>query len=78
MKIVAILGTPHGSKGATGHLLRKVIAPLEAAGVQVQLFEVHKMNIEPCRGCSVCHKKGTASSMTTSTRSSKPCWRRTV
>ena len=58
MKIVAILGTPHGSRGATGQLLGKVIEPLPAAGAQIELFEVHKMHLEPCRGCSACHKTG--------------------
>ncbi|MCX7015884.1 MAG: flavodoxin family protein [Candidatus Sumerlaeota bacterium] len=58
MKLLAILGSPHGMKSATGQLLSKTIQAAESSGAQVDLFEIPKMKIEPCRGCGACHKKG--------------------
>ncbi len=55
MKLVGILGSPHGMEGATGPLLRAV---LDATGGEVELFCLRDLAVTPCMGCDVCHKVG--------------------
>ena len=59
MKIVAILGSPHGMKGNTAKLLGETIRAAEKAGATVTTLSLAELKVEPCRGCDVCHKTGT-------------------
>lgn len=58
MKIVAILGSPHGTKGATGAVLAELIRSAGSAGAEVDLFDLKDHPIGPCAACDVCHKTG--------------------
>ena len=58
MQLVAIMGSPRGMKGSTGHLLGEVVKEAENHGSSVQTFSVARMDIQPCRACDVCHKEG--------------------
>ncbi len=58
MKLVAIMGSPHGMKGNTGRLLSSLLDAAGDAGAQVTTFLLGDMDVAPCRGCDVCHKVG--------------------
>jgi multimeric flavodoxin WrbA len=58
MKIVALLGSPHGLKGNTGGLLRHVLAGAESEGAQTEVVILKGDTVLPCLGCDACHKKG--------------------
>jgi multimeric flavodoxin WrbA len=58
MKIVAILGSPHGMKGSTGPLMQALLEGVAAAGAQVQTFLLSEKTVQPCRGCEACHVTG--------------------
>lgn len=58
MRIVAIMGSPHGVKGNTARLLDEVITGATATGAEVELFDLSRLKVQPCVGCDVCHKVG--------------------
>ncbi len=58
MKIVSLLGSPHGLKGNTARLLRHVLESAEAEGAQTEVVVLKGDTVLPCRGCDACHKKG--------------------
>ena len=58
MKIVAVIGSPHGMKGSTGQLLQSLLESVEKAGAQVTTFSLADVEVRPCRACGVCHKTG--------------------
>ena len=58
MKIVAIMGSPHGMHGNTGRLLDEVMAGVEAAGGEIELINLAGLKVEPCVSCDICHKSG--------------------
>ncbi len=58
MKIVAVLGSPHGMKGNTGRLLAPLVNAARAAGAQVRTFDLADLRVLPCRGCDCCHRTG--------------------
>ena len=58
MKLVAILGSPHGMKGSTGQLLEGVRHAAQSAGAAVTTFCLGDLEVAPCRACDVCHKTG--------------------
>jgi multimeric flavodoxin WrbA len=58
MKIISLLGSPHGVKGNTGRLLQIVSEGAESLGASVETIVLPGDNVLPCRGCDVCHKKG--------------------
>jgi multimeric flavodoxin WrbA len=59
MRIVAIMGSPHGMKGNTGALLGPLVEGAASAGAEVQTFLLGQMNVKPCRACDCCHRTGT-------------------
>jgi multimeric flavodoxin WrbA len=59
MKILAILGSPHGMKGNTGRLLEEVLAGVQQGGGEVELVSLSELMILPCISCDICHKTGT-------------------
>ncbi len=58
MKIISLLGSPHGLKGNTAGLLRHVLAGAESEGAQTEVIILKGDTVLPCRGCDACHKKG--------------------
>ena len=58
MKIVAIVGSPHGAKGSTARLTRIVLEGAESEGAQIEMLFLKGNTVLPCLGCDVCHKKG--------------------
>ena len=59
MKILGICASPRGSKSATLKLVEKVLEGAKAAGAEVELVDVCKLNIEYCNACQACFKTGT-------------------
>jgi multimeric flavodoxin WrbA len=58
MKILSLLGSPHGLKGNTARLLRHVMTGAEAEGARTEIVVLKGDTVLPCLGCDVCHKKG--------------------
>jgi multimeric flavodoxin WrbA len=61
MKLVAILGSPHGMKGNTGQLLTGLLEGAKEAGAEVTAFSLSEKEVAPCRACDACHKTGKCS-----------------
>jgi multimeric flavodoxin WrbA len=59
MKILAIMGSPHGMKGNTGRLLEEVLAGVRQEGGEVEIVSLSESKVLPCVSCDVCHKTGT-------------------
>lgn len=58
MKILAIMGSPHGMKGNTGRLLEEVLTGVRKGGGEVELVSLSDSKVFPCVSCDVCHKTG--------------------
>ena len=58
MKLVAILGSPHGAKGNTAKVLDALLDAARGRGAEVALFSLAQLKVEPCRACDTCHKTG--------------------
>ncbi len=58
MKIVAIVGSPRGVKGATGTLTKLVLEGAEASGASTEVFAIKGQEVKPCKACDTCHKVG--------------------
>lgn len=58
LKILAIVGSPHGAKGNTARLTRLVLDGAESEGAQVATVYLPGNTVLPCLGCDTCHKKG--------------------
>ncbi|MCB2188794.1 MAG: flavodoxin family protein [Deltaproteobacteria bacterium] len=58
MKIIALVGSPHGLAGSTARLTRQVLASAEAEGAATETIVLKGDTVLPCLGCDVCHKKG--------------------
>lgn len=58
MKIVAIIGSPHGMKGNTERLLEEVLVGAKQGGGEVELVSLSESKVLPCVSCYACHKTG--------------------
>jgi multimeric flavodoxin WrbA len=58
MKIIALLGSPHGLKGGTGRLLKIVLDGAKSEGAKTETVVLSWDKVGPCLGCNVCHAKG--------------------
>ena len=58
MKIVAILGSPHGMAGSTGALLNGLLDGVRGAGAEVTIFSLDALAVHPCTACDHCHMVG--------------------
>lgn len=58
MRIVAVLGSPHGMEGTTGRLLAPALEAACAAGAEVRTFVLSETEVRPCRACDCCHRTG--------------------
>jgi multimeric flavodoxin WrbA len=58
MKIVGIVGSPRGAKGATAALLSVVLDGARSKGAETESIVIKGGEVKPCRACDVCHKTG--------------------
>jgi len=58
MKIVNLIGSPHGAKGNTARLLQIVSEGAQSLGATPETIFLTGRNVLPCKGCDVCHKTG--------------------
>ena len=54
MKILALNSSPHKAEGGTGLILGRFIEGARAAGAEVELVNLHGLDIKPCLGCLKC------------------------
>ncbi|MBI5440361.1 MAG: flavodoxin family protein [Deltaproteobacteria bacterium] len=59
MKILALLGSPHGRTGSTGQLLDFVLEGAGQGGALSEVVQLTGTNVLPCMACDTCHKTGT-------------------
>jgi multimeric flavodoxin WrbA len=55
MKVTAFNGSPRPD-GNTAYLLKRVLAPIAAAGIETEFVQVGGSGISGCRGCMACTK----------------------
>ena len=58
MKLISLVGSPHGEKGSTARLMSLVIEGALELGAEVEPIVLKGDSVFPCRGCDACHKKG--------------------
>lgn len=58
MKLISLVGSPHGEKGSTAKLMREVMKGAESLGASNETIVLKGDTVSPCRGCDVCHVKG--------------------
>jgi multimeric flavodoxin WrbA len=58
MKIISIVGSPHGKKGNTARLLDEVLEGAVSQGAKNETVILKGDTVLPCRGCDRCHIKG--------------------
>lgn len=58
MKIIVIIGSPHGMKGNTGRLLDEVIAGAQSSGAMIEIISLSGVAMQPCVACNACHVTG--------------------
>ena len=58
MKIIGMVGSPHGAGGSTGRLLKLVLEGAEGLGAETAIIALKGWTVQPCLACDTCHKKG--------------------
>lgn len=58
MKLISLVGSPHGKKGNTAKLINEVLKGAESIGAVHETIFLKGDTLAPCRGCDVCHVKG--------------------
>jgi multimeric flavodoxin WrbA len=58
MKIVSVIGSPHGMKGTTGPIVNDVMEVAKDAGARTEIISLADNSVQPCRGCQTCSKTG--------------------
>jgi multimeric flavodoxin WrbA len=58
MKVISIIGSPHGMKGNTAPIVNKILESAQNAGAQTEIFLLSELLVNPCKGCEVCCKTG--------------------
>jgi multimeric flavodoxin WrbA len=58
MKIVSLVGSPHGFKGHTARLLELVVQGVVGQGAENETIILKGDSVLPCMGCDHCHRKG--------------------
>ena len=58
MKIISLVGSPHGLKGNTARLLSHVLEGAKAEGAKTDTIVLAGTNVLPCLACDTCHRKG--------------------
>lgn len=58
MKLISLVGSPHGEKGSTAKLVREVLKGAESLGAINETIILKGDTVAFCRGCDACHVKG--------------------
>jgi multimeric flavodoxin WrbA len=58
LKIVCLVGSPHGEKGNTARLLSLVLEGAKEKGATAETIILKGDTVKPCLACDTCHKKG--------------------
>ena len=58
MKIVAIVASPRGTRGATGALTEIVLQGAQKAGAAIETVVIKGQEVKPCTACDRCHRRG--------------------
>ena len=58
MKIISLVGSPHGRNGNTARLLNEVLEGVANQGAQNETLYLKGDSVRPCKGCDRCHVKG--------------------
>lgn len=58
MKLISLVGSPHGEKGNTAKLMKELLKGAESLGAVNETIVLKGDTVAPCRGCDVCHVKG--------------------
>lgn len=58
MKLISIIGSPHGMKGNTGAIVNSILLAAQKAGAETETFSLSDLTVLPCRGCELCSKTG--------------------
>jgi multimeric flavodoxin WrbA len=59
MRLMSIVGSPRGKKGATAALLSVVLDGARSKGAETEMIAIKGSEVKPCRACDICHKDGT-------------------
>ncbi len=54
MKILALNGSPRMKASSTYHMLKPLIEGMEAAGADVDLLHIRRLDLKECNGCYTC------------------------
>jgi len=57
MKVIGVLGSPR-SNGYSSTIARRVLDGARAAGHEVVIYEINKMNVRGCQACRACKDNG--------------------
>lgn len=57
MKVLAFNSSPRMDKGNTALILNPFLEGMTEVGAEVELFNIRKLKINPCRGCYICWLK---------------------
>ena len=58
MKILGINGSPRGSRSQPLRLVNAVLDGARSAGADVEFVDICRLDIEYCKGCTVCYERG--------------------
>lgn len=58
LKIISLVGSPHGKKGNTARPLNLVLSGAEGKGAGTETIYLPGDTVLPCKACDLCHKKG--------------------
>jgi len=58
MKVLAIMGSPHGVKRTAGPIVNRMMEAVQEGGAEAETISLADYDIQPCKGCRTCAKTG--------------------
>ena len=58
MKIISVIGSPHGMKGVAGSIVNCMKEAAQGAGAVTEIICLTDFLVKPCKGCRMCSKTG--------------------
>lgn len=58
MKVISIIGSPHGMKGVAGSVVNCMMEAAQDAGAATEIIPLTDFLVQPCKGCRTCAKTG--------------------
>jgi len=58
MKVISIIGSPHGIKGIAGSIVNCMMKAAKDAAAITEIISLADSLVQPCKGCRVCAKTG--------------------